>query len=91
MDQPVHADHPGGLAQAHHRRGSWGKRLAPYLLSLPAVVWLALLFIVPLAIMLSLSLKTCNPASGVCYMTWSWGELPHQVSLYHSQFITSLE
>ena len=91
MDQLVHADHPGGLAPEHHLRGSWGKRLAPYLLSLPAVVWLALLFIVPLAIMLSLSLKTCNPASGACYMTWSWGELPHQVNLYRSQFVTSLE
>jgi spermidine/putrescine transport system permease protein len=91
VDQLVPADHPGGLEHHHRRAGLWGKRVAPYLLSLPAVVWLLLLFIVPLAIMLSLSLKTCSPASGVCYMTWSWGELPHEVNLYHSQFIVSLE
>ena len=54
------------------------------------MAWLAVLFIVPLLIMLSLSLKTCDPASGACTMTWSWGQLPHQVSLYHQQFVTSL-
>lgn len=91
MDQPVLADHPGGLEPVHRRRGSWGKRLAPYLLSMPSVVWLVLLFVVPLVIMLSLSLKTCNPASGACTMTWNWGELPHQVSLYRTEFFTSLE
>ena len=91
MGQPVLADHPGGVAPARPRRSLWVKRLAPYLLSLPGGVWLILLFLVPLFIMLSLSLKTCSPASGVCYMTWSWGTLPHEVNLYHSQFITSLE
>lgn len=60
-------------------------------MTLPGGVWLLLLFLVPLVIMLSLSLKTCSPASGVCYMTWSWGTLPHQVDLYHQQFLTSLE
>lgn len=89
MDESVPADHPG-LAPGRRRHHSWGRRLAPYLLSLPAVAWLAVLFIVPLLIMLSLSLKTCDPASGACTMTWSWGQLPHQVSLYHQQFVTSL-
>lgn len=91
MDEPIPADHSGGVKLDRRHKGLWGKRVAPYLLSLPAVTWLLLLFIVPLAIMLSLALKTCNPASGACYMTWSWGELPHQVNLYHSQFIVSLE
>ena len=36
------------------------------------------------------SLETCSPATGQCVMTWSWGELPNQVNLYHQQFITSL-
>ncbi len=58
---------------------------------MPAVVWLVLLFVVPLVIMLSLSLKTCNPASGACTMTWNWGELPRQVNLYRTEFFTSLE
>lgn len=89
MDESVPADHPG-VGPDRHRSSLWGKRLAPYLLSLPSVAWLAALFIVPLLIMLSLSLKTCDPASGACTMTWSWGQLPHQVNLYHQQFITSL-
>jgi spermidine/putrescine transport system permease protein len=90
VDEPVPADHPGGLALRHRRSSGWGKRLAPYLLGLPAGLWLLMLFIVPVVIMLSLTLKTCSPASGACYMTWSWGQLPHQVNLYHAQFITSL-
>jgi len=64
--------------------------LAPYLLSLPAGVWLLLLFIVPLVTMMIQSLETCSPATGECVQTWNWGEIPHQVNLYHQQFITSL-
>jgi spermidine/putrescine transport system permease protein len=45
---------------------------------------------VPLATLLIQSLETCSPVTGACTMTWSWGELPHQVSLYHQQFTTSL-
>lgn len=67
-----------------------GKKLAPYLLSLPASAWLVLLFLVPLAMMLTMALKTCSPATGACTMTWSWGQLPHQVSMFHQQFLTSL-
>lgn len=72
------------------RRRSLARGVAPYLLSLPAGVWLLLLFIVPLLIMLSITLKTCSPASGACVMTWQWGELPHVVNQYRAQFETSL-
>lgn len=89
MDESVLTDHPRGVAKERHSSG-WGKKLAPYLLSLPAGVWLVLLFIVPLFILLVQSLETCSPATGACVMTWSWGELPHQVNLYHQQFVTSL-
>ena len=89
MEQPVPADHPGRLSEPR-RRASFGKTVAPYLLSLPAGVWLALLFIVPLGAMLIQSLETCSPASGACVMTWRWGELPSVVNLYHTQFLTSL-
>ena len=89
MEQPVSADHPGSVGR-QHRRATWGRKLPPYLLSLPAGIWLLLLFIVPLAMMLTMSLKTCSPASGQCVMTWSWGQLPHSVNLYRAQFITSL-
>jgi spermidine/putrescine transport system permease protein len=89
VDESVLTDHPRGVTTPR-RSGGWGKRLAPYLLSLPAGLWLVILFIVPLAVMMIQSLETCSPATGLCTMTWSWGELPHQVSLYHQQFITSL-
>lgn len=90
MGQPVPAHHPGGVEGAPRRRARWTRLLAPYLLSLPAGLWLLILFIVPLVLMLSLSLKTCSPATGACVMTWHWGELPHEVDLYHQQFVTSL-
>jgi spermidine/putrescine transport system permease protein len=41
-------------------------------------------------VMLSLSLQTCNPGTGACVMTWHWGEFPHQLSLYHAQFLNSI-
>ncbi len=88
MERTVPADSPGGVTEPRSR-GGWGKRLAPYLLSLPAGLWLLLLFIVPLGAMLVMSLETCSPATGACVMTWHWGELPSVVSLYRAQFLTS--
>ena len=88
MEQPVSSDHPGGVS-THRSRASLGKKFAPYLLSLPAGLWLLILFIVPLGALLIMSLETCSPASGACVMTWHWSELPNVVSLYHSQFLTS--
>jgi len=53
-------------------------------------LWLLVLFLIPLVVMLSLSLQTCNPATGACVMTWHWGEFGQQLSLYHTQFVTSI-
>jgi spermidine/putrescine transport system permease protein len=89
VEQLVLADRPGGLSSSRRRR-RWGRGLAPYLLSLPAGVWLIVLFIVPLAVMLTLSLKTCSPSTGACTMVWHWGEFSSQFSAYHQQFLTSL-
>ena len=89
MEQPVHTDHAGQLAP-RPGRVRFGRALAPYILSLPAGLWLVVLFLVPLIVMLSLSLQTCNPATGACVMTWHWAEFGQQLSLYHSQFITSI-
>jgi len=88
VEQPVLADHPGLVAR--RRRARLGKRLAPYLLSLPAGLWLLALFLIPLVVMLSLSLQSCNPGTGACVMTWHWGEFGQQLSLYHTQFLTSI-
>jgi len=89
VEQPVRADHTGQLA-VRRRRVRPGKFLAPYLLSLPAGLWLLILFLIPLVVMLSLSLQSCNPATGACVMTWHWAEFGQQLSLYHTQFITSI-
>ena len=89
MEQPVLADHPGRVAP-RRQRARLGKVLAPYLLALPAGLWLLVLFLIPLVVMLSLSLQTCNPGTGACVMTWHWGEFPHQLSLYHAQFLNSI-
>ena len=89
MEQPVLADHPGRVAP-RRPRVRLGKVLAPYLLALPAGLWLLVLFLIPLVVMLSLSLQTCNPGTGACVMTWHWGEFPHQLSLYHAQFLNSI-
>jgi spermidine/putrescine transport system permease protein len=88
VEQPVLADHPGLVTR--RRRARLGKALAPYLLSLPAGLWLLALFLIPLVVMLSLSLQTCNPGTGACVMTWHRGEFGQQLSLYHTQFLTSI-
>ena len=75
---------------SHHPRVRPGKALAPYLLSLPAGLWLLVLFLVPLVVMLSLSLQSCNFGTGACVMTWHWAEFGQQLSLYHAQFLTSV-
>jgi spermidine/putrescine transport system permease protein len=89
VERPVPADHAGQLAP-RRRRVRPGKVLAPYLLSLPAGLWLLILFLIPLVVMLSLSLQSCNPATGACVMTWHWAEFGQQLSLYHTQFVTSI-
>jgi spermidine/putrescine transport system permease protein len=89
MEQSVLADHPGRVTTGRRPRARPGKALAPYLLSLPAGVWLLALFLIPLVVMLSLSLQSCNFGTGSCVMTWHWAEFPEQISLYHTQFLTS--
>jgi spermidine/putrescine transport system permease protein len=80
---------PGAGAAGRRRRTRPGKALAPYLLTLPGGVWLLALFLIPLVVMLSLSLQSCNSGTGACVMTWHWAEFGQQLSLYHGQFLTS--
>jgi spermidine/putrescine transport system permease protein len=65
-----------------------GKRLAPYLLTLPGGLWLAIFFIVPIVFMLSISLQTGNIESGF-QMTWHVSTYWEVVKQYHTQFIRS--
>ncbi len=89
MEQLVRPDHSGRVTP-RGPRVRLSKAAAPYLLSLPAGFWLVALFLVPLIVMLSLSLQRCNFGTGACVMTWHWGEFWQQLSLYHTQFATSI-
>lgn len=91
MEQAVRADHRGVLTARRPGRVRLGKALAPYLLSLPAGLWLLVLFVIPLVVMLSLSLQSCDTGTGACVMTWHWGEFWQQLSQYHIQLQRSFE
>jgi len=71
------------------RRARRGKRLAPYFLGLPAGLWLAIFFLVPLVTMLSLSLQTCDPFTLACTLTWRWGRFGQVFSAHTTQFARS--
>jgi len=82
-DLPVEPDEPP-------RRSRRRFQPAPYLLGAPAILWLAILFIVPLFTMLSLSLQTCDPNTYACTMTWNFGEFGNVISRYSDQLIRSI-
>ena len=65
-------------------------RLTPYLLGLPASVYLAIFFVVPLFAVLSVSLETGNYDSGFV-LTWNWHEYVSAIQQYHTQFVRSFE
>jgi spermidine/putrescine transport system permease protein len=65
-----------------------GKRLVPYVLSLPSWAWLALFFIVPLGAILSLSLQTGNPIEGFRF-TWNVSTYWDAIRTYDVQFVRS--
>jgi spermidine/putrescine transport system permease protein len=64
------------------------RKLAPYLLALPAWVWLALFFVVPLIGMASLSLASGNVMDGFT-QTFSVGNYVTAVDTYSEQLIRS--
>jgi len=67
-----------------------GRRLAPYLLGLPAWAYLAVFFVIPLVAVLAVALETGNPDQGYT-LTWHWSQLTSTISEYHVQFIRSFE
>ena len=87
MEQPVRSDN--AVAVVRKPRGRVGKVLAPYLLALPGGLWLAILFIVPLIAMLSMSLQTGDILHGY-KLTWNWSQFPDQLSAHRTEFIRSL-
>jgi spermidine/putrescine transport system permease protein len=66
-----------------------GGRLTPYLVGLPGGLWLAIFFVVPIVVMLSLSLQSGNVEQGFRF-TWQWSNYADAWEFYHVQFIRSI-
>lgn len=66
-----------------------GARLAPYYLILPGWLWLALFFVIPTFVMLSLSTQTGDIVSGFT-QTFHWQNYSDGWHRYHVQFIRSI-
>ncbi len=70
-------------------RSRLGARLAPYLLVLPGWLWLALFFVIPVFVMLSVSTQSGDIVSGF-QQTFHWQTYTDGWNLYHVQFIRSM-
>jgi spermidine/putrescine transport system permease protein len=64
------------------------RRLLPYLLMGPGLLWLVLFFVVPLYFMGRLSLESGTLETGFEF-TWEWSNFPDGISLYGEQFVRS--
>lgn len=64
-------------------------RLSPYFLVLPGGLWLAIFFVIPMLVMLSVSLETGNLIQGFS-QTFHVSTYWNAISLYHTQFLRSL-
>jgi spermidine/putrescine transport system permease protein len=64
-------------------------RLAPYALIFPGGLWLAIFFVIPIVVMLSISLQSGNIIDGFAF-TWNWHSYVDGVTNYHDQIIRSL-
>jgi spermidine/putrescine transport system permease protein len=64
-------------------------RLTPYLVGLPGGLWLAIFFVAPILVMLSLSLQSGNAEQGFRF-TWEWSNYADAWEFYHTQFIRSI-
>lgn len=81
----VTARMPGGGGRLRPRG-----RATPYLLGLPAWLYLVIFFVVPLVSVLVLSLETGNPVTGYS-LTWHFGEFGSVVSAYGAELGRSFE
>ena len=65
------------------------RRLAPYLLLAPGLLWLVVFFLVPLANQAYVSLQSGDPQAGYQF-TWSWSVYGDAISEYSPQIARSL-
>jgi spermidine/putrescine transport system permease protein len=64
------------------------RRLVPYLLLAPGIIWLILFFVVPMYYMARLSLDTGSLQTGF-HFNWQWSNFSDALSLYKSPFLRS--
>jgi spermidine/putrescine transport system permease protein len=62
-----------------------GRRLTPYLLLLPGLLWLAIFFVVPMITLASTSLQTGSLERGY-KLTWRWANYSDALGTYAEQF-----
>ncbi len=70
-------------------RDGGGRRFVPYLIGLPGGMWLAIFFVIPILVMLSLSLQSGNAEAGFRF-TWEWANYADAWEFYHTQFVRSI-
>ncbi|TYB51166.1 ABC transporter permease [Microbispora tritici] len=63
--------------------------LTPYALLFPGTLWLAIFFVIPTVVMLSLSLQSGDVVNGYAF-TFNWHSYVDGISTYHDQIIRSL-
>ncbi len=80
---------PTDLSVVNRRRIRLGKRLTPYLLTLPGGVWLLVFFVAPFFTVISLSLQTGQLP--VFHQTWNLAIYPEAIRTYGSIFGRSFE
>ncbi len=64
------------------------RRLVPYSLMAPGLLWLVLFFVVPLYFMGRLALESGTLETGFRF-TWEWSNFPDGISLYEEQLVRS--
>src|SRR4029077_14683893 len=80
-------DEGGASMTAVVRRLRWA---VPYLFLLPGGLWLLLFFVIPMAVMASISLQTGSLGTGYT-LTWNFGIYPEAISQFATQFLPSFE
>ncbi len=85
--------HTGGVASSAvpHSRGRGGRRrLAPYLLLAPGLIYLVIFFVVPMYYLATTSLQKGSLELGYTF-SWAWSNYGNAISAYQTQFLRSLE
>jgi spermidine/putrescine transport system permease protein len=84
-------DTPGGAEEASTRRLGARRRLVPYFLLTPGGLYLAVFFLIPLAIMVYTSLQSGGLLAGGFSFTWEFGNYGDVLGQYQRHFIRSIQ